>query len=188
VNHVPSEILDQYLDDELPAADRTAVEAHLATCPACRQKLAATRRLASRLAALSSEPLTLDLAPLVVRRIAEPAARTSRLGTALLVGQLAAVVALVLWFVAQQATPGAIALDWSWLPAPFDAALDWLGLVQDGLAAVLGGSSGAPILTPAEPITSIGAPALLVALAIWLVANGLLLTGRAAAARGRGSA
>ena len=47
--------LDRYADNELAPHRRREVEGHIATCPACRQRLAAMREVASLLA--SSPPV-----------------------------------------------------------------------------------------------------------------------------------
>jgi len=41
-----------YVDAELPAAERAELEAHVSSCAACRQALAAEQRLSAQLAAL----------------------------------------------------------------------------------------------------------------------------------------
>ena len=38
------DLLSAYADGELTEAERAAVDAHLISCPACRQELEATRR------------------------------------------------------------------------------------------------------------------------------------------------
>jgi anti-sigma factor RsiW len=61
--------LSDYLDGELPAAERQALEAHLATCAACGRTLDELRRVVARAAALEDRPPTLDLWSGVARRI-----------------------------------------------------------------------------------------------------------------------
>jgi hypothetical protein len=55
--------LSDYLDDELDAGERTAVEAHLEQCTACRDDLDALRAVAARAGALTDTPPAADLWP-----------------------------------------------------------------------------------------------------------------------------
>ncbi len=55
--HVSADLL-AYLDDGLTAAERARVEAHLATCAACREELASLRALRAGLAAAFDAALT----------------------------------------------------------------------------------------------------------------------------------
>ena len=50
------ERLSVYLDGELPAAEATALEAHLAVCPACADEAEKLRRLCAELAAAALTP------------------------------------------------------------------------------------------------------------------------------------
>src|SRR2546422_208780 len=53
--------LSEYLDGELGIAERAALEAHLAGCPACEVILAELRRVVARAQALDDQPPTTDL-------------------------------------------------------------------------------------------------------------------------------
>lgn len=61
--------LSDYLDGELPAAERQALEAHLAACAACGRTLDELRRVVARAAALEDRPPAQDLWSGVARRI-----------------------------------------------------------------------------------------------------------------------
>ena len=62
--------LSDYLDGEdLSAAERTAIEAHLATCGTCRTTLAELREVASQAASLPGAAPPNDLWPGVARRL-----------------------------------------------------------------------------------------------------------------------
>src|SRR5437870_11514440 len=61
--------LSEYLDDELGAAERTALDAHLASCAECRAILDELRRVVARAAALDDRPPAADLWPDVAARI-----------------------------------------------------------------------------------------------------------------------
>jgi anti-sigma factor RsiW len=61
--------LSEYLDDELSAAERVQVEAHLVGCPECREMMAALRAVAARAASLEDGAPERDLWPGVAERI-----------------------------------------------------------------------------------------------------------------------
>jgi len=74
--------LSEYLDGELTPPERTTLEAHLASCDACRTTLDELRRVVTNARALDDRPPTADLWPAVAARIglsarvrARPAAR-----------------------------------------------------------------------------------------------------------------
>ena len=52
MSHVDEGALNAYLDGELPAAERAALEAHIAVCSACRHQLADERALVERASTL----------------------------------------------------------------------------------------------------------------------------------------
>lgn len=55
--------LSDYLDDELPAGERAALEAHLATCPDCRTTLGELRQVVARAQSLEDSEPAMDLWP-----------------------------------------------------------------------------------------------------------------------------
>jgi anti-sigma factor RsiW len=61
--------LSEYLDGELAAAERAALEAHLDGCPDCRITLGELRRVVGRAQALEDAPPERDLWPAIARRI-----------------------------------------------------------------------------------------------------------------------
>jgi len=61
--------LSEYLDGELTSPERTAFEAHLASCDACRTTLDELRRVVTNARALDDRPPTADLWPDVAARI-----------------------------------------------------------------------------------------------------------------------
>lgn len=61
--------LSDYLDGELPAGERQALETHLATCAACGHTLDELRRVVARAAALDDRPPAADLWAGVAQRI-----------------------------------------------------------------------------------------------------------------------
>src|SRR2546427_11097371 len=61
--------LSEYLDGELGIAERAALEAHLAGCPACEAILAELRRVVARAQALDDQPPATDLWPAIAQQI-----------------------------------------------------------------------------------------------------------------------
>src|SRR2546429_8964125 len=61
--------LSEYLDSELTSPERTAFEAHLASCDACRTTLDELRRVVTNARALDDRPPGADLWPAVATRI-----------------------------------------------------------------------------------------------------------------------
>jgi anti-sigma factor RsiW len=66
--------LSEYLDGELPAEERTALEAHLRHCVACGAALADLKRIVRRARALDDRPPERDLWPGIAKQIGVPAA------------------------------------------------------------------------------------------------------------------
>jgi hypothetical protein len=65
--------LSDYLDGEdLPSAERAAIEAHLASCPACRETLSELQQTAARAAVLEDTAPAADLWPGIASRIRAP--------------------------------------------------------------------------------------------------------------------
>lgn len=64
-NPHPRAELSAYLDDALPAAERSAVDSHLTTCGDCRARLAELRSVASLIGALSDPVPSRRLVPRV---------------------------------------------------------------------------------------------------------------------------
>jgi anti-sigma factor RsiW len=64
-----TERLSEYLDDELPGADRAALEAHLTTCTACSAVLSDLRRVVAHAGRLEPRGSSRDLWPGIAARI-----------------------------------------------------------------------------------------------------------------------
>src|SRR5687767_124213 len=74
-----NERLSEYLDGELSAADRAAVDAHLAACDVCREDLEALRAVTARARALPDTVPDVELWSGIAARIdAAPATFTPR--------------------------------------------------------------------------------------------------------------
>jgi anti-sigma factor RsiW len=61
--------LSEYLDDELDARDRAAIEQHLRECQACRTELAGLRDVIARASTLAPRPPASDLWPGIENRV-----------------------------------------------------------------------------------------------------------------------
>src|SRR5207253_2769264 len=61
--------LSEYLDGELSGPERTTLEAHVASCDACRTTLDELRRVVTNARALDDRPPTVDLWPAIATRI-----------------------------------------------------------------------------------------------------------------------
>src|SRR5438876_10053032 len=61
--------LSEYLDGELTGSERTTLEAHVASCDACRTTLDELRRVVTNARALDDRPPTVDLWPGIATRI-----------------------------------------------------------------------------------------------------------------------
>src|SRR5690348_18278932 len=93
--------LSEYVDGELTPAERTALEAHLAACGACRETLEELRRVVARAQTLDDRPPTADLWPGIARhiggvRLADRPSRARRRFTCTVPQLAAASVALAL--------------------------------------------------------------------------------------------
>jgi anti-sigma factor RsiW len=91
--------LSEYLDGDLPANERVALEAHLPGCAECRATLEQLRRVVARAQALDDRPPTADLWPAIARHVGVVSldARRARRRLSFTVPQLAAAaVALAL--------------------------------------------------------------------------------------------
>lgn len=125
--------LSEYFDGELAPNERTALEAHLGRCPACRETLDDLRRVVARAQALDDRAPATDLWAGIAGHIGVvslPARRAQR-PVSFTVPQLAAaavVVALIsagaAWLVsAKQATTRAVASPPTTTPAMMNAAV-----------------------------------------------------------------
>src|SRR3989441_7467324 len=99
--------LSDYLDGDLGIAERAALEAHVASCPACEAILAELRRVVARAEAIDDQPPTTDLWPAIAQQIGvssgaeprgvvSPPARRARRRLSFPVPQLAAAAAVLL--------------------------------------------------------------------------------------------
>ncbi|MDH3368739.1 MAG: zf-HC2 domain-containing protein, partial [Gemmatimonadota bacterium] len=125
MKHQWTDRLSEYLDDELDAADRSAVEAHLRECEQCRSDLGQLEAVVARARELTDRLPAVDLWPAIVRRLGtavEPVTdltqRRARRRIAFSVPQLAAAgVALMLlsagavWLTVARNGPPVVAVD-----------------------------------------------------------------------------
>jgi predicted anti-sigma-YlaC factor YlaD len=66
MNHLSESLLNEFLDDELPVADRATVEAHVAECSECRMRVEELRGLFVELKQLADELPAHDLSSLAL--------------------------------------------------------------------------------------------------------------------------
>ena len=185
MSHLSSQTLDLYLDDELAAGERRAVESHLEACAHCRGRLAGLRELFVALDTLQSESIPVDLAPRVLERVSSRA-RLWVAGAAILTilaAQVGVTALLVLWPVwpvwpvwpgpgdwfahalsivsgtQSQGSPGPLAPD-----SLLAGAQGWLGNIAN---------QGAGLLERIDPVQ--WWVALAVGAILWLVGNRLLI-------------
>lgn len=69
--------LSEYVDDELPPAEREALESHLAVCGACRETLDGLRAVVAKAARLEDRAPESDLWPEIRRRVVAEGAGTA---------------------------------------------------------------------------------------------------------------
>lgn len=175
MNHLSDEQLNLYLDEQLEAAERTLIEGHLATCPACQAALARLHSLFLTLEALPTAPLPFDLTEAVLAQLpASPAPRPAPLLRLALVAQVALIV-LLAWGLAPLSLPR-LPVVLPPLPSVEGAALvaGWLAHGQ-AVGARLAGL-GDILVFPLLPLAPAEWALLLAALfVIWLLGNRWLL-------------
>ena len=172
MTHITEYTLNEYLDDELDAAERTAVESHLAQCANCRETLDDLRLLFTSLEMVRDQPLAVDLGSRVVSQLTpEPGWKWWSVGLVILQAIVAAVMFYFLWpSLRSLLLLGNQAAQAAWLayqpePIHFGERLTIWG------TAVI--AQGPPSFTPVmgQWLIILG-----LALLLWLVGNKLLLT------------
>ena len=150
------ERLSEYLDDELPAPDRSALEAHLESCDGCAAVLAELRRVVAEARQLDDRGPARDLWPGIARQIGATPVRASRGGRrwSFSVPQLAAAAVMLMtlsgsavWLVQSQgssnaqpvATVPATAATPAAINASHSAAQSYAAAVADLERVVAGG-------------------------------------------------
>lgn len=177
--HVDEPTLHAYLDDELDAAARAAVEQHVAGCPACRARLAQWRGLFATVEAVPDVAAVPDVSERVLAELASQQA--PRWLRPLLVAQVAAALLLLAWlwpslwealarpFWAGLAMPRLPAPEWATALAAWPSR--WL---STGLADLVGAWPDIDLPVLALTTSQWAVLAGLVAVA-WLLSNGWLL-------------
>ncbi len=159
--HLSDEHLNLYLDEELTTTERRAVEAHLASCQACRAELASLQALLTQLDALKPEPLAADLTPFVMREIAAQRQRTARqMRTSWVISALqAAVIVLLLIF-----GRSALAMQYDALAQHVPAEslrVTWAGALARGNVVWHAAVTGWPIQRAKDIASQLDPPAIL---------------------------
>jgi hypothetical protein len=179
MNHIDDDLLNEYLDEQLDAAMGKRVDAHLAGCYDCRERLAEMRQLFATMAELPEASLGVDLSRRVVARLsAEFRPRPIPRWTfpIIAVQKLVALALFVwLWPSVQPAleTAGRTLPETAELLLPAFSLFDVVEPLFDGLERLselgqtIGPDSPLPIL---EGFLIIG-----LAFILWLAGSGLLL-------------
>jgi len=92
----PTQLLSEYLDDELTAAERVRIEHHLSICAECRGTLDELRRVLARAQALEDRPIGTELWPGIAALIGATPLKAQRRFTFSMPQLIAAGFALVL--------------------------------------------------------------------------------------------
>lgn len=180
MTHIDNTLLNEYLDEQLETAVLERVEAHLAACASCRERLAGEKQLFAELAELPEIPLTVDLSPSVMARIsAEIRPRPlPRWTVPIITLQMAAAAALFIWlwpsalplletagqFLSQTAGQWLSDFSLSETVSPLFEEMDRLGQIGE----VIKPDSPLPILE--------GFLIISLALILWLAGSGLILS------------
>jgi|Deesub1362A_J573_1020465.scaffolds.fasta_scaffold08139_2 anti-sigma factor RsiW len=180
-DHLSEEILNAYLDGELGAPAGEAVRAHLAQCESCRERMQGLEALFQRLETVRWPALQRDLAPKVLSGLPSRSARKAPAVREALIPAGQALGGLLLLALAR----ARLQVD---VPAPLSAAWRRWTLTAAGVAQGLRESISAAVQAALDPLVAVGAAveelsvpgdalwvALLVATALWLVANPMLL-------------
>lgn len=182
MNHLSEEILNLYLDMELPPGQRTWVESHLAGCTFCRAALKELETVFDSLAEWTPAPLPFDISQQVMSRLeltpGKPRPNRSLAWTGLAFQALLSIFLGVLvypWIAGWGLVGlGLGGLDFTPLWQTLGGLGNWLGALPDVLSA-------AEDLLPSFSPGNIGpagwaGPVLALGLG-WLVLNRLLLKG-----------
>ncbi len=181
--HLNDEILNEYLDQALTPAQYTAVDAHLAACADCGDRLETLRAVFADLDALPEVALRRDLSAAVMAQLPR---RTPPVLRPALRWVIAAQALLAVILLAVSGPPLLSAIAWPTAPETLDSAA-WAALTQitteaaalaqtltataeDGLAAARGFSA-----TVSTSAASAWAALLIPLVLLWLFGNGVLV-------------
>lgn len=183
--HLTDELLNEYLDEALPAYRLSQVEAHLAGCAGCAARLDSLRLLFATLDALPVVPLARDLSAGVLARLPQPEpVWQPALNWVVIAQAVAAVVLLAL--AAPMITANVLQADVTGLGQPilqFGADLlaglqaqwlSWLSTLAQWSNWPLAGTRHLTTPLAGTPTVLIGAIAAMLVV-LWIMGNGLLL-------------
>ncbi len=165
-DHLDDDLLFAYLDDVLPSAERAELDAHLATCPACAEQLAAHADLFTQLAALPDPAFEIDVVAAVQAELAPPSLRWISLLQVVLIGVGIAVLRVVGFGRFATLTPQLPSIDWLAL-----WQMGWQALVR---AFTLPTFSADQLPTLNIPLT-LSLTVFAVIMLLWLVGSSLIL-------------
>lgn len=178
--HIPELTLHAFLDGELEGAAEERVEAHLAVCASCQERLAAWQRLFGVVEQLPDVTPGRDLAS----RIVAEAGRQKAPGwlRPLLVGEAALASLLLIWlwpFVQPLLTMTTAAIQ-SWVQRLPEPGLNsWVGPAE-----LLGWLQQIDLPTLPIALPTFAWPLVVAVFALWMLGNGLLLKRRGGVTHG----
>lgn len=180
MNHLTTDILNLYLDDQLDEADRRSVEAHLVACPTCQRELADLRDLFAEIAALPPVVIPVDLTAAVLDRV-RPQPWRAPLLWLIMLAQFGLTAALVLWLaptLAGQIQVGQVVSPAEAVAGAFSTLANWVASQLLPLQAALSSVRRAAetfSLTASTAISPLQWGIMLgIGVLIWLVGNRLL--------------
>ncbi len=181
--HLPDDLLNEYLDGYLSASQTDTVETHLATCAGCAARAQSLRVLFTTLDDLPDLPLNKDFSKSVLRAV-RPEVALPRPWKWAVWGQLALtalLIALALPTILQSEWITALHLSPDFFPEPLtNASVVFNEFTQTISQTVAQGMARFQALqSPNLPFSiNVLIPILLATGLLWLVGNGLLLKKR----------
>ncbi|MGQ0603669.1 MAG: anti-sigma factor family protein [Anaerolineales bacterium] len=185
MKHLTDELLNEYLDQALPADGRSQVEAHLAGCAECVARLDSLRSLFATLEALPTVPLARDLSAGVLARLPQPEPMLQPALNWVVIAQAVA-TAVLLAIAAPIFTTNVLPADLTSLSQPLlqigadllaGLQAQWLSLLSTLAQWSSWPLAGARSLTTplaGTPAVLIGAITAMLVL-LWIMGNGMLL-------------
>lgn len=176
MKHIDESMINEFLDDELPADKQHALQAHLERCPVCRQRLGELRELFATLDAVTDVTLATDLSPRILARIHQQTASMSAWFRLALAAQASATLLLLLGIwpsLERWLDQAARAIAQTPIRQPFPEQLLWEQLLEQASQALTSIQDATPTL---EIATGQWGLLLAVAFLVWLLGNRLLFT------------
>jgi anti-sigma factor RsiW len=176
MTHPSDESLNEYLDKVLAPPDYSAVELHLAACPACAARLTEFRTLFASLDLLPKKTLEVDLVSRVLSRLPHSEALPRSVRWLAVTQVVAVIIALAV------AWPLVIAVFPVEIIPPLPSLSDWLASLALGFRTA--GAFQLPTFSFDIPSFALDIPSATLTIAVlgisvlWLISNSLLLIPR----------